>query len=281
MLSGLVMTAVLFGALLHASWNAIVKSGSDTFVDTLLVASGAAVVAAATLPFLPLPPAESWPYLAASVIIQLAYYGLVAAAYRTDDLSYVYPIMRGFAPLLTALLAGFFVAERLTRGGWAGVALISAGILLLAANQWRLGRLHVPQTLFALCTAISICVYTLIDGLGARISGDSFSYVGWLTALTGTTLAVFIFARHRAATMSRIRARWRISLLGGLCTWASYAIALWAMTRAPVALVAALRETSVIFGTTLAAVVLKEKFGGARVAAAGLVCAGAVCLKVF
>ena len=278
---GFVMAALLFGALLHASWNAIVKSGSDTFLDTLLVASGAALVAAATLPFLPLPAVESWPYLAASVIVELGYYALVAAAYRTGDLSYVYPIMRGSAPLLTALAAGFFVAERLTRGGWAGILLISAGILLLAANEWRLGRLHVPQTLFALGTAVVICSYTLIDGLGARLSGNSFSYVGWLTALTGAILSVFLFVRHRAATTRHIRTRWHICLVGGLCTWASYAIALWAMTRAPVALVAALRETSVIFGTVLAVAVLKEKFGGARYAAACLVCAGAVSLKVF
>jgi drug/metabolite transporter (DMT)-like permease len=275
------MTAVLFAALLHASWNAIVKSGNDTFLDTLMVACGAALVAAATLPFLPPPAIESWPYLAASVILELAYYCLVAAAYRTGDLSYVYPIMRGSAPLLTALVAGFFVAERLTRGGWAGVVLISAGILLLAASQWRLGRLHVASTLFALGNAVVICTYTLIDGMGARLSGDSFSYVGWLTALTGVTLAAFLFVRHRPAATRRLHERWRICLLGGLFTWASYAIALWAMMRAPVALVAALRETSVIFGTLLAAVVLKEKFGSARYAAALLVCAGAVSLKVF
>jgi drug/metabolite transporter (DMT)-like permease len=275
------MTAVLFAALLHASWNAIVKSGSNTFFDTLLVASGAALVAAATLPFLPLPAIESWPYLAASVILELAYYSLVAAAYRTGDLSYVYPIMRGSAPLLTALVAGIFVAERLTQGGWAGVVLISAGILLLAGSQWRLGRLHVPSTLFALANAMVICSYTVIDGLGARLSGNSFSYVGWLTALTGVTLAAFLYWQHREAVTRRLRERWRICLVGGLCTWASYAIALWAMTRAPVALVAALRETSVIFGTVLAAVVLKEKFGSARYVAAGLVCAGAVSLKVF
>jgi drug/metabolite transporter (DMT)-like permease len=274
------MAAVLFAALLHASWNAIVKSGTDTFLDTLLVGSGAGLVAAATQPLLPLPAVESWPYLAASVILELAYYALVAAAYRTGDLSYVYPIMRGSAPLLTALVAGFFVAERLTRGGWAGVVLISAGILLLAASQWRLGRLHVASTLFALANAVVISTYTLIDGLGARLSGDSFSYVGWLTALTGATLAAFLFLRHREAVARRLQARWRICLAGGVCTWASYAIALWAMTLAPVALVAALRETSVIFGTVLAAVVLKEKFGSARYAAAFLVCAGAVFLKV-
>ncbi|MEO8006898.1 MAG: DMT family transporter [Betaproteobacteria bacterium] len=280
-MSSFVMGAVLFAALLHASWNAIVKSGSDTFVDTLLVACGAALVALATLPFLPPPAIESWPYLAASVILEFVYYRLVAAAYRTGDLSYVYPIMRGSAPLLTALVAGFFVAERLTRGGWAGVALISAGILLLAASQWRLRRLHVASTLFALANAVVISTYTLIDALGARLSGNSFSYVGWLTALTGVTLAAFLFWRHREVVTRRLQKRWHVCLAGGLCTWASYAIALWAMTRAPVALVAALRETSVIFGTVLAAVVLKEKFGGARYVAALLVCAGAVFLKVF
>jgi drug/metabolite transporter (DMT)-like permease len=278
-LTGFVMAAVLFAALLHASWNAIVKSGSDPFLDTFLVASGAALVAAATLPFLPLPAAESWPYLAASVMVELGYYGLVAAAYRTGDLSYVYPIMRGSVPLLTAFAAGFFVAERLTSGGWTGILLISTGILLLAANEWRLGRFHVPQTLFALGTAVVICSYTLIDGLGARASGNSFSYVGWLTALTGAILSVFLLLRHREAVRRHLRTRWRISLVGGLCTWASYAIALWAMTRAPVALVAALRETSVIFGIVLAAAVLKEKLGAARYAAAVLVCAGAVLLK--
>jgi len=280
-LSGFVMTAVLFAALLHASWNAIVKSGSETFLDTLLVGSGAALVAVATLPFLPLPAIESWPYLAASVILELAYYALVAAAYRSGDLSYVYPIMRGSAPLLTALVAGFFVAERLTSGGWVGVVLISAGILLLAASQWRLGLMHAASTLFALANAVVISTYTLIDGLGARLSGDSFSYVGWLTALTGVLLAGFLFLRQPQAVTRRLQARWRICLAGGLCTWASYAIALWAMTRAPVALVAALRETSVIFGTVLAAVVLKEKFGSARYVAAFLVCAGAVLLKVL
>jgi drug/metabolite transporter (DMT)-like permease len=275
------MTAVLFAALLHASWNAIVKSGSDKFLDTVLVACGAALVSAATLPFLPLPAAASWPYIVASAIIHIAYFALVAAAYRTGDLSYVYPIMRGAAPLLTALLAGFFVAERLTPGGWAGVLLISTGILLLAVNQWRHGRFHLSQTLFALGNAAVICIYTLVDGVGTRLSRNSFSYVGWMLALDGAMLSAFLLVRHRDAALRQLRARWHFGAGGGLCTWASYAIALWAMTRAPVALVAALRESSVIFGTVLAAAVLREKFGSARYAAAFLVCSGAVALKVF
>ena len=227
------MAAVLFGALLHASWNAIVKSGNDKLLDTLLVACGAALVSAATLPFLPLPAAESWPYLVASAIIQLAYLALVAAAYRTGDLSYVYPIMRGTAPLLTALFAGRFIAERLTPGGWVGILLTSAGIVLLAGNQWRRGQMQLSRTLFALGNAVVICVYTLVDGIGTRLSGNSFSYVGWTLVLNGVILAAFVLARRVDALPRQLRARWHIGIGGGLCAWGSYAIALWAMTRRP------------------------------------------------
>ena len=126
-----------------------------------------------------------------------------------------------------------------------------------------------------------ICTYTLVDGIGARLSGNSFSYLGWMLALNAAMLAAYVLARHGEAAMRHVRERWHFGIGGGLCAWASYAIALWAMTRAPVALVAALRETSVIFGTILAAVVLKEKLSYIRYAAAFLVCAGAVSLKVF
>ena len=280
-MSGFVMSAVLFAALLHASWNAVVKSGSDKFLETALLASGAALISASTLAFVPLPATESWPYLAASATIHLAYFALVAAAYRTGEMSYVYPIMRGSAPLMTALVAGFFVAEQLSVGGWSGVLLISAGILLLAVNQWRRGNFQLSQTLFALGNAVVICIYTLVDGIGTRLSGNAFSYVGWMLTLNGVMLATYVFVRHGEAMKRYARARWPYGIGGGLFTWASYAIALWAMTRAPVALVAALRETSVIFGAVLAAIVLKEKFSNVRYAAALLVCAGAISLKVF
>jgi len=279
-LSGFVMAAVLFAALLHAAWNALVKAGRDKFLDTILIACSAALVAAATLPFLPLPAAASWPYITASALVHIAYFALVAVAYRSGDLSYVYPIMRGTAPLLTALFAGFFIAEQLGWGGWCGVLLISAGILLLAVNEWRLGRFQLAHTLFALGNAVVICIYTLIDGIGSRLSGNSFSYVGWILAIDGAMLGGFLLLQRREAGMEQVRSRWQAGLGGGLCTWASYAIALWAMTRAPVALVAALRETSVIFGTVLAGALLGERFGAARYAAVFLVCAGAVALKV-
>lgn len=141
--------------------------------------------------------------------------------------------------------------------------------------------MQLSHTLFALGNAVVICVYTLADGIGTRLSGNSFSYVAWTLVLNGVILAVFVFARRVDALPRQLRARWHIGIGGGLCAWGSYAIALWAMTKTPVAQVAALRETSVIFGTVLAAVVLKEKFGGARYAAAFFVCAGAVSLEVF
>lgn len=280
-MSGFVMSAVLFAALMHAVWNAIVKSSPDKQLDTVLVTVGAAIVSVASLFFLPAPAPESWIYLGASALIHVAYFALVAAAYRTGDLSYVYPIMRGSAPLLTAIVAGVLLVESLGAGGWGGILLISAGILLLAANQWRQGKFDLPQTLFALGNALVICIYTVVDGLGTRLSGSAFSYVGWMLALNAALLVGVAAVRRPEALVAHARQRWHLGLIGGLCTWASYSIALWAMTQAPLAMVAALRETSVIFGTVLAAVVLREKFGATRYAAALLVCAGAVALKVL
>ncbi len=272
------MSAVLFAALLHASWNAIVKSGSHKTLDTVFVACAAALLSAAALLLLPAPARESWPCLAISAVVQLAYYALVAAAYRAGDLSHAYPIMRGTAPLLTALVAGLVLSERLAPPAWLGIFLICTGVVLLAAEQsWRghAGR----QTAFALGNAVVICAYTLIDGAGARLSGNAFSYVSWLFVLDGAALALYAFARHRTTATPYLKARWALAAGGGVCTWAAYAIALWAMTRAPVALVAALRETSVLFGVAIAAIVLRERVGRVRYGAALFVCAGAVLLK--
>jgi drug/metabolite transporter (DMT)-like permease len=176
--------------------------------------------------------------------------------------------------------AGLLLAEPLGIGGWSGIVLISAGILLLAANQWRQGKFDAPQTLFALGNALVICIYTLVDGIGTRLSGNAFSYVGWMLAFNAILLVALAAWRRPEALVAHARVRWKLGLAGGACTWASYAIALWAMTQAPLAAVAALRETSVIFGTILAAVVLKERFGATRYAAALLVCAGAAALRI-
>jgi drug/metabolite transporter (DMT)-like permease len=275
------MLVVLLAAALHASWNAIIKAGSEKFADTGLVTIGAAVITTLALPWIAPPAASSWPYLAASVLIHFAYFSCVALAYRSGDLSYAYPIMRGAAPLLTALVASVVIREPLTWGGWIGVLLLSSGILTLTGESWQSGRFGSATTAFGLLNAVVISIYTLVDGIGIRLAGRAESYVVWLFFLNAFPFLVLSLIRQRQLFTAQIKTRWRIGLVGGLCTFGSYGLVLWAMAHVPIALVAALRETSVIFGTVIAAVFLREQFGPTRYVAAGLVAAGAVVMKVL
>jgi drug/metabolite transporter (DMT)-like permease len=275
------MLLVLFGAALHATWNAIIKAGSDTLLDTILVTCGAASIAALALPFVPLPEKASWPYLAASVAIHFGYFSLVALAYRTGELSCAYPIMRGSAPPLTAVVAAVIVREPMSLGAWLGIALISAGILTLTGDSWRSGRLHFATCGFGLLNAIVIVAYTLVDGIGVRLSGNAWSYILWLFVLIPFPLLGLVLLTRPRAFVTQLHTRWKPGFLGGVCTTSSYGLALWAMTVAPIALVAALRETSVIFGTVFASLFLKEHFGAVRYLAAAAVTAGAVAIKLF
>ncbi len=202
------MLAVLVGAVLHAGWNALIKGGAEKLVDTALVAGGAAIISACALPFLPVPDPASWPYLGASVMIHVGYFLLVAAAYRTGDMSYAYPLMRGSAPLLVALASAVIGGERLSGGGWLGMLLISGGVMGLALGQ-RYGKpRHLasgPQlgvTGYALGNATVIAVYTLVDGLGARASGHAVSYTSILVGIGLAALLLqerFGWTRYAAA----------------------------------------------------------------------------------
>jgi drug/metabolite transporter (DMT)-like permease len=275
------MFLVLLGAALHATWNVIIKAGSDKQLDTVLVICGGAIMAAFALPFIPLPEKASWPYLGASVAIHLFYFILVALAYRTGDLSYAYPIMRGSAPPLTAIVASVTVREPMSFGAWLGIALISAGILALTGDSWRSGRFPLASTVSGLLNAVVITAYTLVDGLGIRASGNAPSYILWLFFLIPLPLLSLTLLTRPGAFKAQFALRWKAGFLGGICTAASYGLALWAMTVAPIALVAGLRETSVIFGTVFACLFLKERFGLLRYAAAALVTAGGVAIKAF
>jgi drug/metabolite transporter (DMT)-like permease len=275
------MLLVLLAAALHAGWNAIVKSSPDKSSDVVLIAAGAGAIAATTLPFIPLPTISSWPYLLASVVIHLAYFSLVGLAYRHGDLSYVYPLMRGSAPLITMCAALLIVGEGLRVGGYVGVLLLSAGVLTLSFDGFRNGKAQARGTGYALANAFVVALYTLVDGIGVRLSGSAVSYAQWLFFLNAIPLLVLALSTRRAPLLRTARARWKMLSFGGLCTIGSYGLVLWAMTRAPLALVAALRETSVVFGTVFAAALLKEKFGTLRYVAAGLVTAGAVAMKVL
>ncbi|MFO1207606.1 MAG: EamA family transporter [Amaricoccus sp.] len=274
----LVFAAVLFGAALHASWNAIVKGGTDKLMTTILVAAASGLVAIAALPFLPRPAPASWPFLAASAVVQVGYFLLVAAAYRATDMSRAYPLMRGLAPALVAAFAAFVLGERLGAIAWAGVALISAGVFGMtfaaAGAASRLG------TALAVLNAAVIATYTLIDGAGVRASGSAAAYSMWLFLLNAVPLVGWALLARRRRLLAYAERNWRLGLAGGLGNLGSYGLALWAMTHAPVAVVAALRETSILFGMAIAALVLGERVGPARLAAAALIVAGAASLRL-
>lgn len=275
------MLAVLAAALLHASWNAVVKSSPDKTLDIALVSGSSALLAALALPFLPAPAAASLPYMATSATIHLGYFALVGAAYRAGDMSYVYPMMRGLPPLLLALASGPMIGERLSAAGWGGVGCIGFGILGLALGVARRGPVRIgAPTAFALANAVVIAVYSVVDGLGARASGAPVAYTMWVFVLSAVPIAAWTFVGRPAPAAGLVAARLPRAAFGGLCSLVAYAIVLWAMTEAPVALVAALRETSIVFATAISALVLRERVGWSRHAAAGVIMAGAALLKL-
>lgn len=277
-----IVLAVLFGALCNASWNIFVKRGADRFLSSVLVCLGCGVLGAACLPFLPAPAPASWPFILGSVGAQVAYVALLSAAYEAGDLAQIYPLMRGTAPLLVALASGPLIGEHLSVGRWCGVALISGGIVAMAFVR---GGAAVPRSWtapgFALATAALIATYTIIDGIGVRVSGAPLSYAFTTFVLTAVPLVAWALIRRGPVLLGQMRERWRILAFGGLASFTSYGIAIWAMARAPVAVVASLRETSILFATVLSILVLKEGVVPARLAATVLIVLGAVAVRGF
>jgi drug/metabolite transporter (DMT)-like permease len=271
---------VLLAALLHASWNGIVKSGGDKLLSAVMITSVAGSIAALALPFLPQPARASWPFIAGSVSLQTLYYALLAAAYRTADMSFAYPIMRGSAPLLVAALSVWLIGETVSQAQWLGIALICGGVLGLAVHAPAQANRHRHATAYALGAAGVIASYTLIDGLGVRHSGAPVAYTLWIFLFTGLEMLLWISIRRRREFFAYLRAQWQQALAGGCGTLVSYVLALWAMTVAPVALVAALRETSILFATLISALVLKERITRLRLACIGLIIGGALALRL-
>jgi len=212
-------------------------------------------------------------------VLQLVYFLLVAAAYRTGDMSYAYPLMRGTAVLLVASASSLLIGEHLTMRAWIGILSISAGVLALTL-LYRRSAPSLAPTAFALGNAAIIASYTLVDGIGARLSGQSVAYTLWLSLLTAVPLLAWTAWNRPAAFAGYFKARWVVGLGGGFCTLASYGLALWAMTRAPVATTAALRETSILFGMLISAGFLKERVGLPRMAAGIVIALGAAALRL-
>ncbi len=277
-LTWLVTLAVLFAALLHASWNVMVKRSDDATADLALLTLGASLLAAPLLPLLPLPAPAAWPFLIASNLIHVGYYATLVATYRHADLSIGYPLMRGSAPLLVTLFGVLMLGEVPSAAMWAGIALISGGVVSLAfAQGWRAGAGR--ATLFALANATMIAAYTLVDAAGARSAGSALSYVLWMFFLEGLPFAAFMLWRRGGAFVVHARKRWCTGLAGGACSALAYGIAVWAMTVAPVGAVAALRETSVVFALGLGALLLNERLNPRRWFGVAAVLAGAVALR--
>jgi drug/metabolite transporter (DMT)-like permease len=305
-----IVLAVLFGALLHASWNALVKSSTDKALDTVLIHVVGSILALPLVLWLGWPKPESWPFIAASVTIHIAYYLLLTGAYKNGDLGLTYPLMRGTAPLLVALASVATLGEHLSLAGWLGVVGVSVGVLVLGlpgklllatgtdspsgandgdnkvayAVHAEQVKLRNKAIRFALANAVIIAIYTVIDAKGARASGNALQYVVTLFLLDGWPFAFIVLARRGRAAQPYIRAyaskRWPVALGGALASLGSYGIALWAMTQAPVASVAALRETSVLFAALLGAWLLKERFTRRRVVGTLTIVAGVMALRL-
>jgi drug/metabolite transporter (DMT)-like permease len=274
------MFIVLFAALLHAAWNALIKSGRDKLLDSLLLCITAGLLALIVLPFLPSPAVPSWPYLMTSAAIHVVYFSLLAFAYRAADMSFAYPLMRGAAPLFTAMIVVAVVGEPLAFGGWLGVVLLCAGVAALALDNWRAANIPGRAWALGLGNAAVIVAYTVVDGIGVRASGHAWSYVFWLFALTALPMLAIAWVLRGKALLTLSRGGWCKAFVCSACSIASYGLALWAMTQAPIALVAALRETAVLFGAAIAALLLHEKFGRMRWFAAGFVVVGVAAMKL-
>lgn len=278
MISTPVALLVLLSAVMHAGWNFAVKASADRFLDYTGLAVAGAIVAACILPWLPLPAVASWPWLTTTVFVHVGYYLLLMRAYKHADLSIAYPLMRGSAPVLVALAAPL-AGDALSAGLLLGIALVATGIALPVGIGISRGGVSRTGLAYGFATAAVIALYTLIDGIGARHSGNAVSYTLWLFFLNAwLVLGIAVWRRGRGAII-HLRRRWMFSVAGSVLTMGSYGIVLWAMTVASIPAVAALRETSVIFAAILGAWLLREHMGRWRIVGAFIVAFGAASVR--
>ncbi|MEV5571630.1 EamA family transporter [Spirillospora sp. NPDC052269] len=285
--------AVIFAGVLHATWNAIAKGASDRWASFTLIGIGQAILIVPLLGLVPLPAAAAWPWLLGSVAMHLIYMGLLLTSYQLGDFSQVYPLARGSAPLVVALVAATALRESLTWVQFGGVAAICGGLAVLAfttpgtapdtapAPEAEVARrVRNPRAVVAaLTTGVSIAAYTVLDGIGVRAAHGAAGYSTWLFALEAPLTVGIVLALRGRRVLSGLPARtWAMGLTGGVLAMTGYGIVLWAQTRGALAAVAALRETGVIAGAVIGAVFFAERMGARRIAAACVVAAGVVLI---
>jgi drug/metabolite transporter (DMT)-like permease len=271
---------VLLAAVLHAGWNALLRVSGDRLTVMALLNGCAGAIALCLLPFAGLPAAPAWPMVLASTTLHLGYNLFLVAAYAHGGLGQIYPIARGAAPLLVLVLAWVFLREAVSGLQILAVLITSGGIAALAFAGGRHLRLRPEGLFFALGTSAFIGAYTVVDAAGARAAGSPHRYALTLFVLDGLACLVLALARQRGTVLIVARRSWRPVILAGAMSLASYWLVLWALTLAPAANVAALRETSVVIAALIGALVLKEPLGGWRVTAAGVVAVGAILLRM-
>jgi uncharacterized membrane protein len=272
--------AVLLAAVLHAVWNSLAKAIGDQLIGFMLIDVTGVALCLAAMPALAAPAVASWPFIGASACLHMGYKLVLMRSYKVGDLSQVYPLARGVAPLLVAGFAAAFVGERLGPPQLGGILLVSVGLASLALGGSRPTAAERPAIAFALATGAFIAAYTVTDGLGVRHAGTALGYAAWLFLLDGVPIPLYVLATRRGTLGSSLRPTWRKGAASGVLALVAYSLVLWAQTRGALAAVAALRETSVIIAAAIGTVVLGERFGRVRVLAATLVAAGILLLNL-
>jgi drug/metabolite transporter (DMT)-like permease len=284
----LIVGLLLMAGLMHASWNALLKSDRSDRLSTFgVIMITGSLMGLCVVPFVPMIEPGAWIYLAASVAIHMLYYAFLLKAYSYGDLGHTYPIARGLGPLLVALVSGRFIGEHLRAQDIVGVVLLSCGLIALAMPLRsvvpRPGSRHGLATLFAVLTGMTIASYIIADGLGVRAAGPTFehrlSYIAWLSVIEGPWLLLLALARRPHAMLQHLRRNWWRGVVGGAVANVGYGIAIYALALGPMAQVAALRETSVLFGALMGTLLLGEPFGRRRVAAAAVIVVGLVLMN--
>jgi drug/metabolite transporter (DMT)-like permease len=277
---GAVVPVVLLAALLHATWNALAHAIPDRLIGFTLIGTTYLVAGGIMAAVAPQPAARAWVYLLVSAVLHVVYNLLLMRSFMLGDFGQVYPLARGTAVAVVAVLATVAVGEAMPAVRLAGVVLVCLGLTALVVPAGRPGRAELPAVVAALGTGVMIASYTTVDGVGVRGSGSVLGYTGWLFLLQGAALPVLAYARRGRGLARQGRPYLLAGLAGGVLSLAAYGLVLWAQTRAPLAPVAALRETSSLMGAIIGAVVFKESFGRRRVVAAVVVTVGVVLTNV-
>ena len=274
-----VLLAVLGAAFLHALWNALIKVGTSKLGGMVILSLTEVPIGLAIAATRPMPAPEVWPWVIAAGCTHFAYKFFLTYAYDRGDLSRVYPIARGAAPMIVALVGAATLADAVTTHEYLGIVFLGAGILLMARGVFAQGeeRRMLP---FAIGSACATATYTLIDGLGARISGDAVAYVAWVFVADGLIFSTVMLSLRGPDILPRDRRSWGLASVASASSYGAYAVSIWAMTIAPIAVVAALRETSILFAVLIGWLVFGERMDRGKMMAAGLIVGGVMLTRL-